>query len=539
MYDKTPSPGSRQYRVRLGQTLKVLTSLALVASISACGGGGGGGNDPFVGGGTGGGGGSGSGWTPGVFMAAATFAGNCAAPRAGTADMQGTSTDENNFLRSYSDDTYLWYDEIVDRDPSLFATPEYFDGLVTTATTASGNNKDNFHFSLSTEEWIALSQSGSSAGYGTQFAILQGAPPRKILVAFTDPNTPASGVNLIRGAEILTVDGADVVNGNDVDTLNAALFPSAAGESHDFVVRDLGAVNTRSFTMISANTTSTPVQNVKTIATAAGPVGYMLFNDHIATAEGGLIDAVTTLQAANISDLVVDLRYNGGGFLDIASEFSYMIAGSVPTAGRTFELLTFNNKHTVTDPVTGQPITPVGFHTQSRGFDASVPNGTPLPTLDLARVFVLTGPGTCSASESIMNSLRGVGVEVIQIGSTTCGKPYGFYPTDNCGTTYFTIQFRGENDMGFGDYSDGFTPINAANTIEPKLPGCSVADDFMAALGDPLEGRLAAALNYAETGGCPAVSGGALPGLSKPTLIADENLQIPKSPWRQNRILRR
>ena len=61
-----------------------------------------------------------------------------------------------------------------------------------------------------------------------------------------------------------------------------------------------------------------------------------------------------------------------------------------------------------------------------------------------------------------MNSLRGVDVEVIQIGSTTRGKPYGFYPTDNCGTTYFTIQFRASNAKGFGDYSDGFSPANTA-----------------------------------------------------------------------------
>ena len=61
----------------------------------------------------------------------------------------------------------------------------------------------------------------------------------------------------------------------------------------------------------------------------------------------------------------------------------------------------------------------------------------PLPTLDLSRVYVLTSAGTCSASEAIINGLRGVGVQVIQIGGTTCGKPYGFYPPDNCGTTYF------------------------------------------------------------------------------------------------------
>ena len=152
---------------------------------------------------------------------------------------------------------------------------------------------------------------------------------------------------------------------------------------------------------------------------------------------------------------------------------------------------------------------------------------------------MLTGPGTCSASESIINSLRGVGVEVIQIGSTTCGKPYGFFATDNCGTTYFTIQFRGENDIGFGDYTDGFSPLNAVANIGTSIPGCSVGDDFTVALGDPAELRLAAALDYAETGNCPAASGAALPGLSKPGFVAGDNLVIPKSPWRTNRILRR
>ena len=58
---------------------------------------------------------------------------------------------------------------------------------------------------------------------------------------------------------------------------------------------------------------------------------------------------------------------------------------------------------------------------------------------------VLTGPDTCSASESVINGLRGVDVEVNLIGGPTCGKPYGFYPQDNCGTTYFAIQFQGVN----------------------------------------------------------------------------------------------
>jgi len=229
----------------------------------------------------------------------------------------GTTLDENNFLRSYSDDTYLWYDEITDRDPGLFATPEYFDLLKTEATTASGQPKDKFHFTFASDEWFQLSQSGISAGYGAQWVLISASPPREIVVAFTEPNSPAiaPAVNLARGEEVLVADGVDVINAGtqaDVDRLNAAFFPSQAGETHTFTVRDLGGA-TREIMMTSANVVSTPVQNVATIPTATGDVGYMQFNDHIATAESGLIDAVNLLlQAGGVTDLIVDLRYNGG-----------------------------------------------------------------------------------------------------------------------------------------------------------------------------------------------------------------------------------
>lgn len=518
----------------------LIASLALI-SLAACGGGGGGGGGfvPPPGGG-------GGGWTPGVFLNASTFAAQCAAPRAGQfPDVQGTSTDENNFLRSYSDDTYLWYDEIIDRDPALHQTAAYFDLLKTDATTPSGQAKDKFHFTFPTDEWIALSQSGSSAGYGAEWVLLAAAPPREILVAFTEPGTPATTppANLARGAEVLFVDNVDVINGNtqaDVDTLNAAFFPSQAGQTYDFTVRDLDGTQ-RSFSMTSIDVVSTPVQNASTIPTASGAVGYLLFNAHIATAESGLVNAVNQLQAAGITDLVIDLRYNGGGFLDIASEFAYMIAGPVPTAGQTFENLTFNDKHPSTNPITGQPLSPTPFHTTSQGFDIGA--GQPLPTLNLSRVFVLSGPNTCSASESIMNSLLGVDVEVFQIGSTTCGKPYGFFATDNCGTTYFTIQFKGENGKGFGDYTDGFSAANQTGTVGTIVPGCSVADDFTHALGDPLEGRLAAALTYRDSQTCPLpASGVKAPGQFETSVGTDLSAVdglVRRNVWQNNRIIRR
>tara|TARA_A100001015_G_scaffold209178_1_gene234164 strand:- start:104 stop:547 length:444 start_codon:yes stop_codon:yes gene_type:complete len=105
-----------------------------------------------------------------------------------------------------------------------------------------------------------------------------------------------------------------------------------------------------------------------------------------------------------------------------------------------------------------------------------------------------------------MNGLRGIDIEVIQIGDTTCGKPYGFYGLDNCGTTYFSIQFKGVNAKGYGDYSDGFSPANRTSVEGEPLPGCVVSDDYQHALGDASEAMLSAALNYRSTSGsCPAL----------------------------------
>ncbi len=485
-----------------------------------------------------------------MFLASGTFVNRCATPRTGIdpttgrryPDAQGSTLTENNFLRSWTNELYLWYSEVPDLDPSLSTTPAYFNLLKTSALTPSGAAKDRFHFTYTTAQWDALSQSGVSAGYGAEFDVIASKPPRRIIVAYTEPGTPATApaVNLARGAEVLTVDGVDVVNASDsasVATLNEGLFPSAAGASHTFSILDLNATTPRTVTMVSANITSTPVQHVQTFSSVTGPVGYMLFNDHIATAESELIAAFTNLQAAGVTDLVLDIRYNGGGYLDIASEVAYMIAGT-NTTGKTFEKMVFNSKHPTVDPVTGLVITPVLFHSTAQGFSTPPARGTPLPTLNLTRVAVLTGANTCSASESIINSLRGVGVQVFLIGATTCGKPYGFYPQDNCGTTYFSIEFKGVNDQGFGDYPDGFSPANATGAVGVQVPGCAVADDFNHALGDSSEGRLAAALGYLASGSCPAPSSLRLGVAAAQAQPLVEGL-LYRSPFRENRILRR
>jgi hypothetical protein len=472
------------------------------------------------------GGGGGSSDSNSGLVASSSVAQHCAVPRSGSTDVLGTVLDEKTWVRSWIDETYLWYPDVralsaATLDPNNYTTAvNYFKALKSPLLTTSGKAKDQFHFIYDTPTWVALSQSGVSYGYGFEFAWESNTPPRKAVIVYSNAGTPAAANGIGRGAQILAIDGADLVNGNTqaaVDALNAGLFPTAAGD-HVFTVLDLGATASRTVTLAAAALAPSTVQNVKTLPAPNQSVGYMQFNDHLATSEAQLIAAINQLKASAVTDLVLDMRYNGGGYLDIASELAYMIAGATPTSGKVFEQQIFNDKNPF-QFTAAQTVTP--FHATTQAGFSTASGGQALPTLNLTRVYMLVGAGTCSASEAVVNGLRGVGVEVDLIGATTCGKPYGFYPQDNCGTTYFSIQFQGVNQLGQGDYADGFTPT------------CAVADDFNHALGDPNEGRLAAALSYRANSVCA-------PALAKAqSARASVEPVLVRSPLRENRIYRR
>ncbi|MGQ0529382.1 MAG: S41 family peptidase, partial [Panacagrimonas sp.] len=412
---------------------------------------------------------------------------------------------------------------------------EWVAGLRRNQWPASLGIRNQFHFSVPTEQFQAETQLGVQLGYGASWVILRQTPPRLTRVAFVEPGSPAAAAGLLRGDELLMIDDADAVNANDSDsiaTLNRAVMPSAVGQSHAFTVRN-AAGSARTVVLTARMITRDPVPT--SLVLDNGRLGYLLFNDHAEPAEAALVEAVSGLAAAGISDLALDVRYNGGGLLDIASQLSYMIAGAARTTGQVFETLRFNDQHPVNNPFTGQPLAPIPFHSTTLGFSRA--SGQPLPRLDLARVFILTGPGSCSATESIINALRGVDVEVIQIGAATCGKPYGFVPADHCGTTYFSIQFQTFNAKGFGDYADGFAPQNSDSPSLARLPGCAVADDFSAPLGDPAEARLSAVLNYRATGGCPVPSRST--NLAPQQRDDGQTERLLQPAWRQARIIRK
>ena len=348
---------------------------------------------------------------------------------------------------------------------SYYATPvAYFDVAEDARRRPpSGRPKDRFHFTDDTARVPRPVASGVDVGYGIELAFLSAAPPRDVRVAYTEPGSPAAQAGIDRGMKMIEIDGVDVVNGTDVAHSTPASRRARRRDAH---LQAAGARRQHAHRDADVRARHrTPVQNVKTFATASGPVGYLLFNDHIATG-GSAADRgrQPASRRAGINDLVLDMRYNGGGFLDIASELAYMIATPAATTRHDLRAAAVQQQEPVpAHGGAGRPCPSMRRRAASRPRRASA-----LPHLGLSRVTVLTGPDTCSASESVVNGLRGVGRQVNLIGGTTCGKPYGFYPQDNCGTTYFAIQFQGVNKQGFGDYGDGFAPTCAvAGRLRP------------------------------------------------------------------------
>jgi len=414
-------------------------------------------------------------------------------------DQQGELLHELFWLRSWMNETYLFFDQVTDRNPNDFTDVDaYFDELVVSPPT------DRFSFLQTTEDFETRSSGAPTFGYGAQFAVLNNALPRDWRVSFTQAGSPAETGGLTRGARILSIDGVDFINGNsqaDVDTIVAGLFPESIGESHVFELRYPDG-SEREITISSTSLAIEPVNVVDVIPQGNRNVGYLHFNSFgPRTGEAQLIEAFETFENAQIDDLVLDLRYNGGGLLFLSAQLGYMIAGS-QSSNRVFYEQEFNNRDQGRNPISGERVSPILFQDETIGFTDDVEPGRDLPTVSLNRVFVLTTDRSCSASEAVMNGLIGIGVDAIQIGTRTCGKATGQFPTDNCGTTFVPLHFRGVNAVGFGDYDGGFAPGEMTGSAGPVINGCPVNDDLSNPLGDPNEAQFAAALNFAETGTC-------------------------------------
>ncbi len=460
-----------------------------LASLGACGGGGTG-----TGVGSDSNGGSNNAAST-ILTPSAQLAKTCVSPNPTAGEIQGTADSEKAWVRSFVDERYLWYKDVPSLDASQYASAaEYFDVLKTPAKNSGEGDLDRFHWS-ETKDTYDQYNAGIAVDYGIDWSVVSKSVPRSFVVYNVEPESPAGKAGVQRGDKLIKVDGIDFVNGTDLTVLNNGVYPK------DQVPHTLelqrGTSNLPPFTLKAAQYATTPVRAAKVITDNGKKVAYLYVDSFIAKSQDALITAFNTFKTQGATELVIDMRYNGGGLLYISSQLAYMIAGSSASSGKIFNKLVYNDKRS-SENYTYYFI-PYALDTAYRHDVAR-----PLPSLNLNRVTLLVDRGTASASEAVINGLMGINVTVNLIGSNTYGKPYGFTPQGNCGRYYYAVEFKGENHKGFSDFDAGFPPT------------CMVKDDLNFQLGDLTEPLLAEALQYLKSGKCTSTPAASIKAMGVP-----------------------
>ena len=380
------------------------------------------------------------------------------------------------WLGSYMNEWYFWYRISPQPNPTPYADVQsYFDALLYTGSSVDFP-RDNYSGSQTTESFNRLFGDGESLGYGMSVAGRElnrnGALP--LYVRYVEPLSPAAAQGVQRGDRVLTINGRAASELVAADDDFAMLTAQQAGETLSLTLRRSGV--DRTVTLRAAIFNLTPVSGTTVVTTAGGRrLGYVVVKDMISQALAPLETAFSRFRAEAVQDVVLDLRYNGGGLVSTGATLASYVAGTRGN-GLNYASLLYNDKR------------------ERAGNNQSFRFSTQSSALSLPRVFVLMGRRTCSASEQLINGLRGAGLEVVAVGETTCGKPVGFLPTPACGRTYSVVNFESVNQRNEGRYFDGFAPT------------CAVAEDFSAAQGGNADPLMSAAKQAADTGVCPAAT---------------------------------
>jgi carboxyl-terminal processing protease len=390
--------------------------------------------------------------------------------------------EQKTWLADYSNEWYFWYRLSPRPNATTYDTAAaYFDALLYTGTDTAFP-KDRWSRSESTESFNRFFGDGASLGWGVSVAGLEvtGQPSQPLLVRYIEAASPAAQQDVRRGDQVLAINGrlaADVIAADDFSALSA----NAAGDVLTLRLQRAGVERTVSLT--AAVFTLTPVPTSTVVTSPFGKrTGYLVVKDMVSQALAPMDAAFARFKADGVTELVLDLRYNGGGLVSTGGTLASYIAGLRGNA-RNYATLLYNDKRAATN-------------NQSYAFS------NPAASLGLPRVFVLMGRRTCSASEQVINGLRGAGVDVVAVGETTCGKPVGFLPASNCSRTYSMVNFESVNARNEGRYFNGLDAT------------CPAREDFTQPLGSANEPLLGAALDYADNGFC--VGRAARPGSVQP-----------------------
>jgi C-terminal processing protease CtpA/Prc len=412
-----------------------------------------------------------------IFLAFLTFVYSC--KKDTTTPDQQTNTNTNtttgltpamarDTLYDIMKEWYLWYDVMPDVNKTNYSDPYKL------LEAMRYKQLDRWSF---VEDYNTFNKEmgGTFVGHGFRIGLDQAGKAR---IAMIYNKSPLYAEGVRRGWIVKTINSVDIaaaLKSNDATTYNNAIGPATAGVTNNFVFTKPDGTDVN-ITSSKQSFTVNTVLLYDTLHLKTGITGHLVFEQFIDPTRDELATAFAYFKQTNIKDLIVDMRYNGGGYLDIAQTLASYIGGN-ELSGTTFVKFKYNTKH------------------QN---DASINTVYPFKTtnysMGMKRLVVITTRGTASASEAVMNGLK-PHITVVSVGDTTHGKPTGMNIWF-VGKKYamVPVTFKTVNSADEGDYFKGIVPN--------KLASDDITHDF----ADRQEACLKEAIKYLENGNFTAKS---------------------------------
>jgi carboxyl-terminal processing protease len=363
----------------------------------------------------------------------------------------------------YSETAYLWYKNLPTAttfNPTKYADPQAVIADVRTFSEKNelGKNRDKWSFVLDKKSWNSIA-SGNNKDFGAYYRF---AASGDLYIRQIFANSDMGKQGIKRGFKVLTVAG--LTPKNDAEFIGK--FSTALDQTTIEMKLEAPDKTVKTYTFNETEFQSNTIQEAKIFEDGTKKIGYFYLTDFLGdNTAAGLETVFNDFRTKGVNELVVDLRYNGGGYVNIATQLANLIAPS-SSAGKVLLTYQYNDK----------------LNSINRTI-----NFAPNNKLNLTKIVIITTKNSASASELLINSLI-PHMDVKIVGSASSGKPVGFPVIPVMDFVVAPVAFKTINSAGKADYYEGFTPDF------PEV------DDLTKNFGDPTEKCLSVALQYLKTG---------------------------------------
>ncbi len=382
------------------------------------------------------------------------------------------SVEVNDFIWKGLNLYYLWQADVPNLADNRFANQEALNVFLQgyskpeTLFDALRVDKSIDRFSWIVSDYLELEGllQGTTKNSGMDFGLSYKSNTSNEIfgwVRYIIPNSDAAAKDIKRGTIFYAINGIPLYNNkatgenNYKNLLNADSFTLNLADYNNGVITPNGKSIALTKTVLAEN----PILVNTVIESSGHKIGYLMYNGFYPNYDTQLNDAFATLKSQNITDLVLDLRYNSGGSVLTATRLASMITGQF--TGKIFAKQRWNDKINAY------------FESDDPGqlndlFTDKVGND-PLNSLNLTKIYILTSKSSASASELVINGLKSY-IDVVQIGDITTGKNVGsitIYDSPTFGKenrnpnhryAMQPIVLKIVNADGYGDYFNGLTP---------------------------------------------------------------------------------